>query len=642
MKAIIQSAVAVFITFATLFGLAYVGVTSANNADLEPLSAIERYIVNETIYPDGKVVEINEFTKLVKSQLIVDSASSADLPFNSSTASLEVIEAYTITPQGKKIAVQASAIRTVEDDNTQGAAFFSDQKHKIIVFPNVTPGSKTYYKTKLTTFKPLLPGYFYTKFNFAPYVENQGFEYTLTYPEDLKLYVDTKGIGGGDEEVIGDGTKRMRFSYKNLKFAAKEQLEVGLDDYAPHIYISTFPSQAAFAKVYEAKIKDKVQVTPQVQKLADEITKGIKPAKDGEAKDVKESEKDFKQQQARAIYNWVSRNIRYVAIYLDDGSITPHDANSIIDNRYGDCKDHNALLIALLSAKGISASSAMINSGSSYTVPKYPVIGPFNHVITYIPAWNLYLDSTAEMAPYGSLPDDEIDKPTLVTTLGIIGRTPKPDKEQNRTVTGISMTILKDGRIKGSAHTGYFGSAEIAARYKYEGVGTTMSEKMVGNQLAKFRHTGEGKLKATSVYDLDKPLETDSQFTLDAVSNFPGPGAMMVPVGLAPGELASIANDRPPEVFTRPYRCATKTVREGYVIEFPKNSKVTRIPSPVKYDKGGIKYSADYHLEDNNVTIVRLFSVQRPAAVCKPGELQNWKDFYQVFIKDMRGQIFYE
>jgi len=90
------------------------------------------------------------------------------------------------------------------------------------------------------------------------------------------------------------------------------------------------------------------------------------------------------------------------------------------------------------------------------------------------------------------------------------------------------MTILKDGRIKGSAHTSYFGSAEIAARYKYEGVGTTMSEKMVGNQLAKFRHTGEGKLKATSVYDLDKPLETDSQFTLDAVSNFPGPGAMMV------------------------------------------------------------------------------------------------------------------
>lgn len=642
MKVIIQSATAVLIAFVALFGLAYVGVTSANDADLEPLSAIERYIVNETIYPDGKVVEINEFTKLVKSQLIIDSASSADLSFNSSTATLEVIEAYTITPQGKKVPVLASAIRTVEDDNSQGAAFFSDQKHKIIVFPNVTPGSKTYYKTRLTTFKPVLPGYFYTKFNFAPYVVNQGFEYTLTYPESLKLFTDAKGVGGGEEEPVGDGNKRMHFTYKNPKFMPKEQLEVGLDDYAPHIYISTYSSQAEFAKAYEVRIKDKVRVTPQVQKMADEITKGIKPIADEGLKDRKEAEKEFKRQQARAIYNWVSRNIRYVALYLDDGSITPHDANSIIDNRYGDCKDHNALLIALLSAKGIHASSAMINSGNSYTVPKYPVIGPFNHVVTYIPAWDQYLDSTAEMAPYGSLPGDEIDKPTLVTTLGTIGHTPKPDKELNRTVTGISMTILKDGRIKGSAHTNYWGSAEIAARYSYEGVGTTMSEKMVSNQLAKFRHTGEGKLKTTSVYDLDKPLVTDSQFTLDAMSNFPGPGAMTVPVGLAPGELASIANDRPPETFTRPYRCATRIVSEGYVIEFPKNSKVTRIPSPVKYDKGGIHYNADYHLEDNNVTVVRLLSVQRPSSVCKPEELQKWKDFYQVFIKDMRGQIFYE
>ena len=193
MKAIIQTAVAIVLAFLALFGLAYVGVTSASDEGLEPLSAIERYVVNETIYPDGKVVEINEFTKIIKSQLVVDSASTADLPFNSSTATLEVIEAYTITPQGKKLPVLASAIRTVEDDNSQGAAFFSDQKHKIIVFPNVTPGSKTYYKTKLTTFKPLIPGYFYTKFNFAPYVENQGFEYTLTYPENLKLYVDIKG-----------------------------------------------------------------------------------------------------------------------------------------------------------------------------------------------------------------------------------------------------------------------------------------------------------------------------------------------------------------------------------------------------------------------------------------------------------------
>jgi hypothetical protein len=38
----------------------------------------------------------------------------------------------------------------------------------------------------------------------------------------------------------------------------------------------------------------------------------------------------------QAIYNWVNQNLRYVAIYLGDGGLVPHDADSIFRNRYGD------------------------------------------------------------------------------------------------------------------------------------------------------------------------------------------------------------------------------------------------------------------------------------------------------------------
>jgi hypothetical protein len=208
--------------------------------------------------------------------------------------------------------------------------------------------------------------------------------------------------------------------------------------------------------------------------------------------------------------------------------------------------------------------------------------------------------------------------------------------------TGISMQIEKDGRITGKAHTMYFGSAAINARYKYEGAETSYSEKLVKNQLAKFRQTGEGKITTSYVYDLDKPFTTDTEFTLDAIANVPGPGAMTVPIGLAPGELAAIANDRPPEKFTVPYVCSTRMVGESYQVRFPSNTKVTRIPPNVSYKKGGIEYEATYNEEKNNIFVIRKLAIQRPGAVCEPGELQNWKDFYQVFIKDMRGQIFYE
>ena len=615
--------------------LANAGITSAGRGELESLTSVEKAVITETIQADGTVVEIDELTTLVKSQLVVDSESQADLPYNSTLSKLEVLEAYTITPKGEKIPVAANAIRTVEDDNSSGAAMFSDQKHKIIIFPKVTPGSKTYYKTKLTTYKPLLPGYFYTRLIFSPSVEVQSYEYNLSYPEDLTLYTDIKGVKQTKDEVV-DGMRQVSYTYQNLKMKKKELYQVSNNDYAPHIFISTFPSQEAFAKAYEDRIKDKFTVTPEIQKEADEITKGL------DKKVQNDPKLDLKKEQAKAIYHWVARNIRYVAIYLADGGIVPHDANSILKNRYGDCKDHNALLIALLAAKGIDATSALINSGNAYTLPKYPVLGPFNHVITYIPAWNLYLDSTDEMAPYGVLPGDELDKPVLLTKLAKVGRTPKPKKEDSEMATGISMQIEKDGSIKGKAHTMYFGSAEINARYKYEGAETTLSDKLVKTQLAKFRQTGEGKITTSYVYDLNKPFTTDAEFTLDAVANVPGPGAMTLPIGLAPGELASIASDRPPEKFTVPYVCSTRMVGESYQIRFPDNTKVTRIPPNVSYKKAGIEYEATYNEVKNNIFVVRKLAIQRPGAVCEPGELQNWKDFYQVFIKDMRGQIFYE
>jgi hypothetical protein len=62
----------------------------------------------------------------------------------------------------------------------------------------------------------------------------------------------------------------------------------------------------------------------------------------------------------------------------------------------------------------------------------------------------------------------------------------------------------------------------------------------------------------------------------------------------------------------------------------------------VTYEKAGIKYESTYTERNNSLLVTRKLAIQRPGAVCQPSELQNWRDFYQVFIKDMRGQIFYE
>ena len=90
-----------------------------------------------------------------------------------------------------------------------------------------------------------------------------------------------------------------------------------------------------------------------------------------------------------------------MAIFLGSGGVVPNLADQVMRNRYGDCKDKTTLLIALLASKGIEASTAMVNSGSAFEIPRLGSVNPFNHVIVYIPQWDLYLDPTAELAPFG-------------------------------------------------------------------------------------------------------------------------------------------------------------------------------------------------------------------------------------------------
>lgn len=45
-----------------------------------------------------------------------------------------------------------------------------------------------------------------------------------------------------------------------------------------------------------------------------------------------------------------------MAVYVGAGGVVPHAAQTVLDNRYGDCKDHVALLEALLGAAGIKST----------------------------------------------------------------------------------------------------------------------------------------------------------------------------------------------------------------------------------------------------------------------------------------------
>jgi transglutaminase-like putative cysteine protease len=114
------------------------------------------------------------------------------------------------------------------------------------------------------------------------------------------------------------------------------------------VAVSSLVDYGAMAELYAKLIKPKLDVTPEIQLLADKLTADISD----------------RREQARAIYDWVSTHIRYVGIWLEQGAVEPHAASTVLQAGYGDCKDHAVLFGALLRARGIESEPVLINLGS--------------------------------------------------------------------------------------------------------------------------------------------------------------------------------------------------------------------------------------------------------------------------------------
>jgi len=86
----------------------------------------------------------------------------------------------------------------------------------------------------------------------------------------------------------------------------------------------------------------------------------------------------------QSLYDYVSKNIRYVSLSFGLGRYQPHSAADVFANQYGDCKDKHTLLAAMLQAVNISSDAVLIPFfARSRHVHASP--SQFDHVITAVP-----------------------------------------------------------------------------------------------------------------------------------------------------------------------------------------------------------------------------------------------------------------
>lgn len=117
----------------------------------------------------------------------------------------------------------------------------------------------------------------------------------------------------------------------------------------------------------------------------------------------------------KALYDFVNKKIKYFSLaFVGLSDYDPHTPEDVLQRGFGDCKDKDTLLRAMLEAEGMKASSVLVNPLRQLD-PEMPSPWPFTHVITllHLGKTEIWVDSTGTL-PFRSLPPAIREKKGLV------------------------------------------------------------------------------------------------------------------------------------------------------------------------------------------------------------------------------------
>lgn len=220
-------------------------------------------------------------------------------------------------------------------------------------------------------------------------------------------------------------------------------------DSAPALLLSTFPDWEAFGAWYLRLIREADRVTPEIAAKAVELTAGAKTDREKVAR----------------IYDFVT-GLRYVSIPLGVSSHRPHAAASVLQNRFGDCKDKANLFNTLLRSQGIAADIVLV---PRFTQADDAAPGvAFNHAISRVRLGDetLFLDTTDDVARFGLLPPGDPGRKVLVVdgaSRGLV-ELPAPDPARHKVTLRSRLAETPNGSFSGSVEVQSIGYADYALR----------------------------------------------------------------------------------------------------------------------------------------------------------------------------------
>ncbi|NEO30662.1 MAG: DUF3857 domain-containing protein [Symploca sp. SIO3C6] len=530
--------------------------------------------------------------------------------------SLELIEAYVIQPDGKKIEVSKDNIFTRPTPESQNAPGFSSSLTTTVVFPQLQIGSEIFVKWKLIQKTPPLLG-----FNI---VDSPSF-YAQTVKRTVKIIIpDSLELNWkhrGDYAVTAQTRNRQRIItavIENQPARKPEAAMVSLIDVSPVFVASSLSSWEEVGKLYWQQEHSKVEVTSEIKELANKIT-GNKQGREA----------------ARTIYNWIAQNINYVAVYLNQNAgYVPHTSTEILNNGYGDCKDYVVLMRALLKAKGMDSYPVLVHWGGM--TRKLPLWTPaqFNHAIIYLPEYNIFANPTSEYASFGMLDQDLEEQ--LVVIAAEESRTahiPNTIPNQNHYSLSSTVTLLGDGTVEGESELTFIGTINATIRQIFSGF--TTPDQIADNWLAQTPEGGYGNLVVSDVNNLDQPMTLQGKWTSPLAINMGKQTYFSTPLGIDFIHLRQLRKYITSGKRLYPVFVGAMEMNWQYKIKLPQDYKVSHIPGNIDFSNDAGEYTSSYKTDGVYIVVKRHLIINKN--IYSPQEYPAFKELMYKPVNDARS-----
>lgn len=608
------------------------GMAAAAPREATDLSArVEVYSEQHVVADDGSEVgTYRAVTRVLKAEAL-ESLRQRTISYSASAQKLDILDAFTRKADGRKLKVPKSNYQLRTASGRSGAAaLFSDWNETTLVFPDVQAGDAVEVSYRITTRQPLFPGKFSLADSFSRQVAFDRVSISVDAPAGMKLLHEARDMAFS-QKVVGK-RQVLNWAFSNPRPVVSERSDYTVYDYDsdPGFAVSSFESQREIVQRYAERAEPKAAVTPRIQALADEITQGVAEPRG----------------QARALYDWVAREISYAGNCVGIGAVVPRDLPLVLDNRMGDCKDHATLLQALLRAKGIASQQVLVNAGQQFRLPAVPVVSMVNHVINYVPSLGLFLDATSTDTLFGDLPILVQDKPVLAASGDVPARTPKDDGRASQRMKAV-YRIAADGAFEGEVSLDAQGRFGQQMRVALKALSKDQLATVVKRHFDGVRIPADGELLKTSdlqqrrdVFSYEAKFKTQPLLRLGSAGAF-GIGPFLFSIAPVPA-YAQAALSKPAEEF--PTLCFSSHSEEEYEITLPENMQVLSVPEGIAVNNAMVSYESSYQLEGRVLRVRRSVTDRMPGPgnVCTAETNAAYREALQPLLNDMRQQVLYK